>query len=481
MWSRTIASTFAFIGFLFVAMAAIGSFGAWEPLAVIRGIAIGLWFLLFGFLLLRGTKQPQWQSAKTAQYVVLIWSWFWSASALTVISFEWIKLTWQVTHGLEVIPEWTDVDVWLLYFSAVFMGAVLQLIGWFPKRIVIGKHTEKSFPEVPLTPSPAESANSLQTETRPDSDIGVSSTTAGGPYDIAIPHTSSNGTPLGARSADTLWLAGSLIYWIGVLVAAVFAVLIFVLARVDPSSAGISGFSFLLLFAALFYGAGWASRYGLRGFALKGYLRAAREGDARAQNKLGSIYQKGQPVVRDAAEAIAWCRNAAEQGVANAQYELGRRYETGQDMPQDIAKATEWYVRAAEQGATRARRCLAKMYEEGRCVPDNNETAAHWHHHLARRRENKRLVLSRAFFFGLVPLVFFLYVVIYSAIAFFGMWRYLSNPELILFMMSIAISSPALLIYFMVHNLLNKAPSKFQLPARFLLVFLLFFIPSLLI
>ena len=62
------------------------------------------------------------------------------------------------------------------------------------------------------------------------------------------------------------------------------------------------------------------------------------------------MYDKGQGVPQDYAEAVKWYRLAAEQGDADAQYNLGVMYDNGQGVPQDYAEAVKWYRLAAEQG-----------------------------------------------------------------------------------------------------------------------------------
>jgi len=52
----------------------------------------------------------------------------------------------------------------------------------------------------------------------------------------------------------------------------------------------------------------------------------ADTGDAAAQNRLGLIYQNGEGVSQDDAEAIRWYLKAAEQGHADAQNNLGLMY-----------------------------------------------------------------------------------------------------------------------------------------------------------
>ena len=65
----------------------------------------------------------------------------------------------------------------------------------------------------------------------------------------------------------------------------------------------------------------------------------ADQGDAGAQNNLGVMYDTGQGVPRDDAEAVRWYRLAAEQGHARAQFNLGVNYDNGEGVPEDDAEA----------------------------------------------------------------------------------------------------------------------------------------------
>ena len=58
-----------------------------------------------------------------------------------------------------------------------------------------------------------------------------------------------------------------------------------------------------------------------------------------------SAYQRG-----DFLTAAKTFRKLAEQGDAAAQYNLGLMYDNGQGVPQDYAEAVKWYRLAAEQG-----------------------------------------------------------------------------------------------------------------------------------
>ena len=66
-----------------------------------------------------------------------------------------------------------------------------------------------------------------------------------------------------------------------------------------------------------------------------------------------------------------WFRLAAEQGDASAQTNLGLMYEQGDGVPQDDAEAAKWYRLAAEKGEARAQNNLAGMYYDGVGVPQD--------------------------------------------------------------------------------------------------------------
>lgn len=81
--------------------------------------------------------------------------------------------------------------------------------------------------------------------------------------------------------------------------------------------------------------------------ALKVWLPAAKEGDAKAQAFVGEIYEKGLGTKPDYVKARLWYGKAAEQGSTRARQNLGHLYEKGLGGPKDPAKAVYWYRRAA--------------------------------------------------------------------------------------------------------------------------------------
>ena len=86
------------------------------------------------------------------------------------------------------------------------------------------------------------------------------------------------------------------------------------------------------------------------GAALEAWRAAADQGDARAQNSLGLMYQTGRGVARDDGAAAQWFQRAAELGDVEAQNNLGDFYATGRGVPQDDVLALMWLSLASAQG-----------------------------------------------------------------------------------------------------------------------------------
>jgi len=83
---------------------------------------------------------------------------------------------------------------------------------------------------------------------------------------------------------------------------------------------------------------------------------------AEAQYELGIDYEHGyNGKEKDLKMAVHWYTKAAEQGLAKAQYKLGLNYGTGQGVPRDVEKAKYWYTKAAEQGHEDAQSLLKKL------------------------------------------------------------------------------------------------------------------------
>ncbi len=92
----------------------------------------------------------------------------------------------------------------------------------------------------------------------------------------------------------------------------------------------------------------------MRTAALKEFRALAEQGDAGVQFILGSMYENGEGVPQDDAQAIRWYRRAAAQGFAEAQSILGSMYADGKVVRKDFVLAHLWWTLAAAQGEKRA-------------------------------------------------------------------------------------------------------------------------------
>jgi TPR repeat protein len=81
------------------------------------------------------------------------------------------------------------------------------------------------------------------------------------------------------------------------------------------------------------------------------YLKAAEEGDADAQFRLGYAYRLGRGVPQDDAQAAVWYLKAADQGDADTQVHLGAMYYLGQGVPKDYVEAHKWRNLAASRAS----------------------------------------------------------------------------------------------------------------------------------
>ena len=118
-------------------------------------------------------------------------------------------------------------------------------------------------------------------------------------------------------------------------------------------------------------------------------LDAAEQGDPEAQVRLGDLYQRGDGVPENDAEAVAWYLRAAGQGYADAQFRLGSVYGNGRGVPLDYAESLAWFHRAAEQGHDAAQWVLGTTYSWGLRGAPPDEVAAYMWLHLALSQNDK--------------------------------------------------------------------------------------------
>lgn len=93
--------------------------------------------------------------------------------------------------------------------------------------------------------------------------------------------------------------------------------------------------------------------------AFEWYAKAAEQGDAKAQNRVGWMYYEGRAVEKDDQKAIEWWEKAADQESAEAHYHLGNVYYN---------KAKKLYEKASTQGFPLAYFKLGDLYVHGSAV-----------------------------------------------------------------------------------------------------------------
>lgn len=121
--------------------------------------------------------------------------------------------------------------------------------------------------------------------------------------------------------------------------------------------------------------------------ALKELRPLAERGNAKAQYRLGRMYEFGQGVAVDKAQALVWLRKSAAQGDSEAQLELGVMYATGDGVKQDDKMAVELFRKAATQGEATAQYNLGLMYAKGDGVQKDYAQAVAWFRKAAEQGE----------------------------------------------------------------------------------------------
>ncbi len=115
------------------------------------------------------------------------------------------------------------------------------------------------------------------------------------------------------------------------------------------------------------------------------FANAAESGLPYAQLHLAAI-----AVTRgDWKTAVKWLRPAAAQGLPPAQAMLGTAYELGEGVRRNAKLAAKWYVAAADHGDTPAQSSLAGLYEHGTGVDQDYKEAYFWYAVALRDPKNR--------------------------------------------------------------------------------------------
>ena len=131
--------------------------------------------------------------------------------------------------------------------------------------------------------------------------------------------------------------------------------------------------------------------------AISWFLKAAKQGYAKAYFNLGAAYYNGDGVNVSDQDACVWFTLAADAGDQRGQEAIARTrqaftsgqmthcelltataYQTGERVRQDYGKAMEWYLKAAEAKDGLACERVAYMYDRGLGVTANKEESLKW-------------------------------------------------------------------------------------------------------
>jgi localization factor PodJL len=106
--------------------------------------------------------------------------------------------------------------------------------------------------------------------------------------------------------------------------------------------------------------------------------RAAKQGLAPAEFRLGGFYEKGIGVKKDLAAARDLYRAAAEKGNSKAMHNLAVLYADGINGPADYHNAAHWFRAAADHGVTDSQYNLGVLYARGIGVEQNFAESYKW-------------------------------------------------------------------------------------------------------
>ncbi len=92
--------------------------------------------------------------------------------------------------------------------------------------------------------------------------------------------------------------------------------------------------------------------------------KLADSGDPAAQNELGVRYRIGADVEKDPAKAVTWYLKAARQGYAKAYFNLGAAYYNGDGVPVNIDDSCAYFIFSSDAGDQRGMEALARTRSE---------------------------------------------------------------------------------------------------------------------
>lgn len=146
----------------------------------------------------------------------------------------------------------------------------------------------------------------------------------------------------------------------------------------EEGEAFIAGVRLTSLHAAAVTAADALIGKGLEVEAVKLLASLAEQGDAKAAQLLGAVYERGRGVAPNLAEASRWYLIAAEAGEVDALYNLGALHDHANGGVRNAEEALRWFRRAADQRDAQAQLNLGLLYLRGDGVAKDASQARVW-------------------------------------------------------------------------------------------------------
>ena len=124
-------------------------------------------------------------------------------------------------------------------------------------------------------------------------------------------------------------------------------------------------------------------------------LKAAQAGNPEAQNQIGYMYEAGDGVPKNYAEAARWYQAGATQGNARCQFALGALYEAGLGVKENWDEAARWYQKSATQDDELGMSSLGRAYQYGIGVPLDLNMAITWYDKAAAKGNGKAAYFAK--------------------------------------------------------------------------------------
>ncbi len=131
---------------------------------------------------------------------------------------------------------------------------------------------------------------------------------------------------------------------------------------------------------------------------------SAEKGVAKAQSRIGYMYENGYSVKQDKKEAYKWYLLAAKQDYAMGEFNLALFYCFGQDdfLKEDIREAETWCLRAAEQGYVSAQAILGDWYRQDGIIHDLEKASKYYLLAIEQGNANAQCNLGQMYYKGRV-------------------------------------------------------------------------------